>query len=58
MGGYVGRVNFIAFYLWLLSVRISSFGGIWSYYIMVFVQWFFVGFILSFLIRPRKIGHR
>jgi hypothetical protein len=57
VGKYVGGINFAAFYLWLLSMKISSFGGFWSYYVMVFVQWLLVGFAVSFLIRTKATGN-
>lgn len=55
---YAGYFNFIAFFLWLSSLRILPFGGLWSYYVLVLIQWLLIGSIVSLLIRKKKISKR
>ena len=48
---FVAYVHFLPAQLWLCM---SGFGGLWSYYLMVFAQWFVIGLLVSVLLGKRK----
>jgi hypothetical protein len=47
----VAYVHFLPAQLWLCM---SGFGGLWSYFLLVFAQWFVIGLLVSVLLGKRK----
>lgn len=48
---FMAYVHFLPAQLWLCM---SGFGGLWTYCLLVFAQWFVIGLLVSALLARRK----